>query len=403
MRPFEPLTYEELPPRLKTLLPEGAAVPLKLAAANANLPLLTQDLVTCLYFLSNDEERQVRATARKSLTELPLNLLLPAISGINSPKILHWFANRKFDDPAIYERILLNRATEDETFLLLAKSLDRPSLLDLITQNQQRFVRLPEILEALQQNQNATLSNVQRAIEFFFRQTGRHYTEVLAERRKAGEPERPEAEAVERPSEIPPGKVPRGEPLGEVPAARAEVLLEEEMPQDFSIEELEKETFLPDELFADDLLVDPQIEFESELRESLANKINKMTVLNKMRLALKGNIEARGILIKSANRMIQECVLRNPRVTIEEIIKLSKDKAAREELIRLVAANKDWTKNYQVLSALCWNPKTPMDRAAKYLQKLNIRDLVSISRSKQVPGMIAIQARKLAQEKEKVR
>ncbi|MCZ7585748.1 MAG: hypothetical protein M5R36_21815 [Deltaproteobacteria bacterium] len=185
--------------------------------------------------------------------------------------------------------------------------------------------------------------------------------------------------------------------------AVATEILDRELPTDFDISDLEREEFELEELFAEDLLVDPEIDLDGEQRESLQNRVNKMNVLNKMRLALKGNIEARNILIKSANRLIQECVLRNPRITVEEVIRLTKDKSQREELVRIISRNRDWTKNYAVIHHLCLNPKTPLEMALKYLHRLTAKDLANIARSKQVPGMLAVQARKLYAEKERYR
>jgi hypothetical protein len=90
-------------------------------------------------------------------------------------------------------------------------------------------------------------------------------------------------------------------------------------------------------------------------------------------------------------------------MTIEEVIKISKDKTMREELIRVVTLNKEWTKNYQVVHQLCWNPKTPITVALKYLSRLNVRDVQQIAKSKQVPGILAVQARKVAADKLKNR
>jgi hypothetical protein len=101
--------------------------------------------------------------------------------------------------------------------------------------------------------------------------------------------------------------------------------------------------------------------------------------------------------------MIQECVLRNPRTTIEEVIRFAKDKTMREELIRVVTLHKEWTKNYEVVHQLCWNPKTPITTALKLLNRLNIKDVIAISKSKQVPGMLAVTARKIAEAKQKFR
>ena len=45
-----------------------------------------------------------------------------------------------------------------------------------------------------------------------------------------------------------------------------------------------------------------------------------MTVGERLKLALKGNRDARMILIRDPNRLIQRFVLQNPRITDDEII-----------------------------------------------------------------------------------
>ncbi len=406
MRPFEPLSYEELPARLKSAIPQEAAPGLRLAAAKGNLPLLTEDLVTCLYYLSRDKDKRVRAAARKSLVELPDSLLVKALSTRISPKILHWFATRELSNPELYVRVLLNPDTTDETFSHLARTQEHPQAIDIISRSESRFIKSPEILEALGQNPHAPVSSIERAAEFYRLQTGRTFKEFLAEResaaREKAETEKPgptvsEPEAPSGLEETPAEPAP--EETGVKPSAGG--VLDDELPPDFDISQLLQEDFEADDLFAEDLMLDPEGELETEVRESLSSQINKMTVLNKMRLGLKGNIESRTILLKSPNRLIQECALRNPRITIEEVLRISRDKSQREELIRMISKNRDWTKNYMVISALCLNPKTPLDRASKYLHRLNTQDLASIARSKQVPGMLAVAARKLVMERQR--
>ncbi|MBZ0274308.1 hypothetical protein K8I61_19895 [bacterium] len=395
MRPFEPLNYEELSPGLKSVLPEDAPLGLRMAAASGGLPMMTAELVASLYYLANDEDRGVRRAARKSLVELPDTLLATVLASPVSPKILHWFSTRELGRTDLYERILLNRNTADETFERIAEATDSPDLLELIAHQETRYVRRPEIIEKLANNPNALTASVQRAEQFFGLHTGKSWRDVLAAKRLAA-------------GVLPEEATPEAARKEDAERAERERLLEaslvaEQLPEGFTIEKLAREEFDVDELFAEDLLLDPEAELEGEKRESLQTRINKMSVLNKMRLALKGNIEARNILIKSANRLIQECVMRNPRLTIEEVIKVSKDKTQREEIIRMVAHNKDWTRHYPVVVSLTWNPKTPIHQALKYLDRLNPRDLISIARSKQVPGMVAVQARKIAAEKQRFR
>ncbi|MCL4235852.1 MAG: hypothetical protein KJ042_15180 [Deltaproteobacteria bacterium] len=405
MQPFEPLTHDELSPRLQQILPQDAPTAVKMAAANGFVPLGTQDLITCFYHLANDEDANIKRTARNSLRDLPPDIIRTALqSGIHE-KILHWFAHRRFEDPTFHDLILLNRNSADETFAYLAGQATSERTITLIAQNEDRFVRMPEILEALELNAHTPISVLNRARDFFLLQIGLPYTEVLAQKRRAQMEQETDEEAGAA------GVIDDVTPRDEV-ASGDEHLAEgfdspipadwrDELPPDFSLAQLQMEVFSRDDDFAAELLVDPEDDIAPQVRESLQMKVNRLPVLDKLRLAMKGNIEARNILIKSPIRLVQECVLRNPKITVEEIVKLAKDKTQSEDIIRVIAANRDWTRNYAVVHALCWNPKTPINMSGKMLGKLTVKDLGQIGKSKQVPGILTVQARKLATEKQR--
>src|SRR5690349_21678718 len=67
----------------------------------------------------------------------------------------------------------------------------------------------------------------------------------------------------------------------------------------------------------EELLVEPTE--VKKINPSLYNQILQMKVGEKLKLALKGNKEARTILVRDSNRLIQRFVLQNPRISDEEI------------------------------------------------------------------------------------
>jgi hypothetical protein len=81
------------------------------------------------------------------------------------------------------------------------------------------------------------------------------------------------------------------------------------------------------------------------VEKSLLQRLQEMAVSEKIKLALRGNRETRMLLLRDSNRMIRRFVLQNPRLGDEEIIAISKNRSADEELLRLIAENRDWTKN----------------------------------------------------------
>jgi hypothetical protein len=130
-----------------------------------------------------------------------------------------------------------------------------------------------------------------------------------------------------------------------------------------------------------------------ELEElSLVKQIENMTVGQKVKMALTGDQAERVILIKDSNKQIATSVLKNPRITEDEVLKLTSTKGTPD---------KEWVKNYQIKSALVTNPRTPLRITLKFLSQLNDKDLKSLSRSKNIPNVLAASARKTLQWKKK--
>lgn len=141
-----------------------------------------------------------------------------------------------------------------------------------------------------------------------------------------------------------------------------------------------------------------------EAREkSLYAQIQAMTVPQKVKLAIRGNKEARSILIRSTHKLVQRMVLQNPRITEDEVFALAKNRNIDEEILRTIAENRDWTASYQIRSALVENARTPIMLALRLLRTLAEREIRNLAKSKNVPHVIAAQARKILFEKQQAR
>jgi len=128
---------------------------------------------------------------------------------------------------------------------------------------------------------------------------------------------------------------------------------------------------------------------------TLYNEIAGMNVAQKLKLALRGNRDARTLLARDNNKIIRRFVLNNPMITEDEIINLARDKNSTEEVLRFISQNGEWVKSYGVRRALATNPKTPLPIAQRNLGTLMVSDLARIARSKDVPQAVVIQARKM--------
>jgi hypothetical protein len=71
-------------------------------------------------------------------------------------------------------------------------------------------------------------------------------------------------------------------------------------------------------------------------------------------------------------------------------------------VIRVIAANREWTRSYQVKLGLATNPKCPPPTAMKFLNHLQDRDLRSIMKSKDVPSLVSNHARRILSKKGKL-
>jgi hypothetical protein len=105
------------------------------------------------------------------------------------------------------------------------------------------------------------------------------------------------------------------------------------------------------------------------------------------------------MLIKDHNQMISSAVLRNPRITEEELIRVANSREASEQMLRVIAGNKRYLKNYAIKLGMVTNPKTPLHYSLKFINVLHAKDLKKIAKSRNVPGAIARAARRIMDRK----
>ncbi len=138
------------------------------------------------------------------------------------------------------------------------------------------------------------------------------------------------------------------------------------------------------------------------VNKSLYARIGSMSVGEKIKLALLGNGEARALLVRDTNRMIARFVLRNPRLTEEEVLMIARNRNIDSEILREIAEHKLWPRNYQIRHALVTNPKTPLASALHFVGMLHERDLRFLAKSKNVSATIVSHARRILAQRGKM-
>jgi len=136
---------------------------------------------------------------------------------------------------------------------------------------------------------------------------------------------------------------------------------------------------------------------ESDLakRQTLIQRLAKMTVAQRVQFAMKGGSEARRTLIRDNNKVVQRAVLQSPRLTDQEVEAFASMSSLTDEILRLIANNRNFRKNYTVVRNLINNPKTPIDVSLHMLPILNPIDLKRLTTNKNIPETLRTSANKL--------
>lgn len=129
-------------------------------------------------------------------------------------------------------------------------------------------------------------------------------------------------------------------------------------------------------------------------RSSINQRIAAMSFTERLKAAMKGSREMRAILVRDPNKMISAAVLSSPKLTEQEVESIARMASVPEDVLRTIAANRAWMKNYKIVSALTRNPKAPVAMTMNLLQRLNDRDLSQLAVDRNVPEPLRVAARK---------
>jgi hypothetical protein len=326
-------------------------------AARGALPLPPTELATVLFGLMHDPEPEVKSTARDSLEGLPDAITTAVLSGSVHPALLSFFAEHFTGNPNRLELIALNADADDDTIALLAASPHK-NIVEIISNNQERMQRSPEIVEALGSNPLTGRSVIERILTFL---GADEIVDDLSGHKDAASVSNEDAER----------------------ALRA--ILGDELGQ-----------------FASELVEENASEDEEVTSGNLYQIVQQMTVFQKIQLGRMGNKEARGLLVRDRNKLVAIAVVTSPKITDSEVITISQSRNVCDEVLRTISARSDWTQNYQVKLGLASNPKCPQAAAVKFVNYLQDRDLRTLMRSRDIPRVVSTNARRILMKRGKI-
>lgn len=392
-------------PVVQAIIAGTAPAAARLAAARGMLPLPQEDLLEVLVALraGGDDELAREAAATLDAQE-PESFLTLATAADASPAVLGYLAEHA---PAkknreLHEAVVLNARTPDKSIAALAGATTDASLLELIAINQQRLIRAPDIIFALLNNPSRTPEAERRVREtqreFFEKERGAQ--QVADELRARGQ--QAAAEFIETSESI-------GDGESSFTIEDAWLIAEHIEVSDADIDD----SWLPSERFeeifeesdeqrianAERIINETRAEGGGEVapeRISLIRRIMLMKVKDRIKLGMKGDREARAILIRDANKVVAQAVIHNPRVTDQEVEGIAAMRTVSDEVLRLIALNRAWTRSYPVIHNLARNPRTPIATAIGLLNRIQSKDLKTLSQNRNVSDAVRRQANRIA-------
>ncbi|MCX7829902.1 MAG: hypothetical protein N2445_02420 [Acidobacteria bacterium] len=360
----------------------------KKAASRGALPIPREDQIELWACLRNDSDPEVKVQCRQNLASVPFEEWQSLLKE-------HSFRKEFFDfvakvlarDERLAILALRNKSISAFTVEDMAKNAPS-SLIDTILDGQARLLECPGIIVALLNNPNLNSSQGRRIFDLaeqFFRN---HPTIpkiieeklglkiAIADAKYVPKPEQPPQTKEEKAAEA-------VAEFAEEPVEEIRETIEPVKPEEDEAEEVP----LPKEAFKEELV--------QEEVKNLYQKILKMSVPKKVELALKGNKEARGILIRDSNKVVQEAVINSPKITEQEIETIAKMRNLPDELLRKIAMSNEWLRKYNVVKALASNPKTPLPIAINLIQRFTDFDLKFLMKDKNVSEALRKEAKRI--------
>ncbi len=337
---------------LNSLRDGTAPKELRLIAAKGLTPLPPREALSLLAALAKDADPDVASQATQTVKDLPEEEILSHVQAKDCDGVvLEYFAAAGGSD-AVLEALVMNPSTPGTSIARLASTVPAP-LLETILYNRVRLLECPAIIESAKLNPAITGEAkrlIQEVEQEFFGSKKKEYT------------------------------VDEGESEESVPVPETSISLEAEaLPEDLSLEGLPS---------------DPQ-----ERESAILDRLSKMTIPEKLKHALVGTREVRGLLIRDPNKQVARTVLHSPKLSDSEVEAFSAMRNVSEEVLRDIAHSKAWIKNYAVVQNLVRNPKTPPYISQPLIFRLQSRDLLLLSRDRAVSEAVRQNANRIIKQR----
>jgi hypothetical protein len=391
-------------PIVRAVVEGTAPRPARVAASRGILPLPQTDLLEILVALARDSgDEELSSNARETLKNQDKQRIGDVVSAPQvSPQVLAYFADEENLPLQAYEAIITNFNTPDTAIIKFARSTRDGSLLELITLNQQRLIRTPQIIEAIIANPYRTAEAERRAQEtkreFFQKERGAQQiaNELRAQGLEAAAEFIEQAEFAEN---LEASNLSVDDAIfiaSHIEVSDAEIddsWLSSDLIEEFYEETDEQRQAILGKILGELRMENDEISGE---RVSMLNRILRMSMKDRVKLAMKGDREARNILIRDPNRIVAQAVMQNPRITEQEVEKIASMRTVPEDVLRQIANGRQWSRIYTIVHNLARNPRMPLSSVMSILPRLQLRDLIALSKNRNVSDAVRRQASRIS-------
>ena len=369
-----PVDLGKLSAPARKLLDPASAGPMQQMAARGVAPgVKPGEAVTVVALLSESSDPAVAAVAQATLARLPAPILNGALAGDLPPGVLALLAPRYAHNAVVMEKLLSHPAIPPEAVADVAAAADE-AVAELVAVNEQRLLAHPAIIEKLYMNKATRMSTADRVLELAVR-GGVELPGIPAYREAAT------AIGMELISERSAEPTPDDVLFQETEAAAKKA----------EIDATTEDTHRLDEETGTEVVEDKFLPLHARLAT--------MTVSQKIRRAMLGNAAERLLLVRDSNRLVAAAAVKSPLIQENEIARISASRNVTEDVLRVIALSREWTRSHQIKLNLVSNPRTPFAFAAKLIGHLREHELKALAKSKNVGGAVVKAAKQQLERK----
>lgn len=314
------------------------------------------------------------------------------------PEVYTYFSEIPKQNKKILQALLYNRSVPNNVFEIIAEN-GTEDIIDIIVTNQVRLLNCPPIIDKLLRNPQLSFDQKRRIIEFreeFFEKVsvGNPLFRGLSREKEVElEKERPELQDLQA--------------VLEAAIRQAEKEMEEAPRVEDIVSQIKKEREAEkteEDIAEEDMVNPPEEMFTEEERKSKKvisayNKIMRLNVPEKIKLAILGTREERAILIRDYNKQVSQAVLKSPKLTAVDVQVISTFRQVDSDVLQGIANTKKWLKDYGIVMNLVRNPKTPQGTALHLLNRVTMTDLKILKMNKNVPEIVRRTAQRMIVER----